>query len=181
MKRIAAAAALLLLASCDTYQDPYGGPQPYPYPEPAPYPQDPYPPAPYPGQNPYQPGPYPGQAPYQPGPPQCSITASRDWTAWVNRMPGPNSRPMMVVSGKVVTPTGGYQVAFDRYMQIRKGYPAQAFVTLSVADPQGAPATQAQITHEVRWEWPLNEPVGSVIVRCGDKTLAEITRIQTAF
>jgi hypothetical protein len=88
---------------------------------------------------------------------------------------------MLVVSGKVVTPTGGFQVAFDRYMQIRESYPAQAFVTLSVADPDGAPVTQAQVTHEVRWEWPLNQPVGSVVVRCGDKTLAEITSIQTAF
>ena len=54
-------------------------------------------------------------------------------------------------------------------------------MTLQVADPDGAPASQAQVTHEVRWEWPLNQPVGSVIVRCGDKTLAEITRIQTAY
>ena len=96
-------------------------------------------------------------------------------------MPGPNSRPMLVVSGKVVTPTGGFQVAFDRYMQIRESYPAQAFVTLFVADPEGAPVTQAQVTHPVRWEWPLNQPIGSVVVRCGDKTLAEITSIQTAF
>jgi hypothetical protein len=182
VKRIFAAATILLLASCQSYQDQpqYGPPQPYPYPEAAPYPPQPYP-TPYPGQDPYQPAPLPGQAPYQPAPPECAITASRDWTAWVNRMPGPNAGPMLVVTGKVVTATGGYQVAFDRYMQIRKAYPAQAFVTLFVADPEGTPASQAQVTHEVRWEWPLNQPVGSVVVRCGDKTLAEITRIQTAF
>lgn len=107
--------------------------------------------------------------------------ASRDWTAWINRMPGPNNRPMLVVTGKVVTPTGGYQVAFDRDMQIAESFPAQAFVTLHVANPDAAPATQATVTHEVRWEWPLNQPIGSVVVRCGDKTLAEITRIQTAY
>ena len=28
-----------MLASCNTYQDPYG-PEPYPYPAPAPYPQE---------------------------------------------------------------------------------------------------------------------------------------------
>lgn len=172
MKRIFAAAALLALAACDPYygQEPYG-PEPYPYPAPAPYPQEPYPPP---------PGGYPGQQPHQPTPPECLITSSREWTAWVNRMPGPGARPMLVVTGKVVTPTGGYQVAFDRQMQIRESYPAQAFVTLYVADPEG-PASQAQVTHEVRWEWPLNQPVGSVVVRCGDKTLAEITRIQTAY
>ena len=173
VKRILAlAATLIALAGCDPYygQEPYG-PEPYPYPQP-----DPYPP-----QEPYPGGGYPGQAPYQPAVPECLITSSRDWTAWVNRMPGPGARPMLVVSGKVVAPTGGYQVAFDPRMQIRKSYPAQAFVTLQVAGPGNAPASQAQVTHEVRWEWPLSQPVGSVIVRCGDKTLAEITRIQTAF
>ena len=57
---------------------------------------------------------------------------------------------MLVVSGKVVTSTGGFQVAFDRFMQIRESHPAQAFVTLLVADPEGAPVTQAQVTHGVR-------------------------------
>jgi hypothetical protein len=100
----------------------------------------------------------------------------------VNTMPGPGARgPALVVSGKVITPTGGYQVAFDRGMQIRRGQPPQAFVTLFVAPPEGGAASQAASTHEVRWEWPLNQPVGSVIVRCGDKTLAEITNIQTAY
>ncbi len=172
VKRILAAAAVLALAACDPYfgQEPYG-PEPYPYPPSAPYPQDPYPGG-YPG---------PGQAPYQPMPSECLITSSHNWTAWVNRMPGPGARPMLVVTGKVVVPTGGYQVAFDPRMQIRESYPAQAFVTLQVADSDGAPASQARVTHEVRWEWPLNQPVGSVVVRCGDKTLAEITRIQTAY
>jgi hypothetical protein len=189
VKKILAAAALLAATSCAPYygQDPYGS---QPYPEPAPYPQEPYPgppptgnPAPYPGTPapyPGTPAPYPGQQPYQPAPPECVISSSRDWTAWINRMPG-SGAPALVVTGKVVTPTGGYEVAFDQRMQIRKGYPSQAFVTLNVAAPGGAPASQAQITHEVRWEWPLNQPVGSVIVSCGDKTLAEITRIQTAF
>lgn len=171
MKRILAAAALLAVAACNTYQDPYGA-EPYPYPAPAPYPQEPYPPP---------PAPYPGGQPYQPAPPECAITSSRDWTAWINRMPGPNNRPMLVVTGKVTTATGGYQVAFDRYLQIRKGYPPQAFATLNVASPGTAPVSQAQVVHEVRWEWPMNQPIGSVIVRCGDKTLAEITRIQTAY
>jgi hypothetical protein len=187
VKKLLAAAVLLALTSCDPMygQDPYG---PQPYPGPAPYPQDPYPgaPTPYPGPAPYPPEPYPGTpAPYpgqpnQPAPPECVISSSRDWTAWINRMPGTGA-PTLVISGKVVTPTGGYQVAFDPRLQVRKGYPAQAFVTLNVASPGGAPVSQAQITHEVRWEWPLSQPIGSVIVSCGDKTLAEITRIQTAY
>ena len=189
LKSTLVAAALLLLAGCETYgappppppQGPYGEPAPYPYP--GDEPSAPLPPDSYPG-GPYQappPGAYPG-GPYQPQPPECPITASRDWSAWVNAMPGPGARgPALVVSGKVVTATGGYQVAFDRALQIRRGQPPQAFVTLFVAPPEGAAASQVASTHEVRWEWPLNQPVGSVVVRCGDKTLAEITNIQTAY
>lgn len=183
MKQALAAAGLLLLAACETNpygQGPYGAPEPYPYPGPAPYPNEPYPPQPYPPPS-YPPqGPYGGQ-PNQPPPPECPITASRDWTAWINAMPGPNSRPTLVVSGKVVTATGGYQVAFDRYLQIRKELPPQAFVTLHVASPDMPSNTQAAVTHEVRWEWPMAQPLGSVVIRCGDKTLAEITNIQTAY
>jgi hypothetical protein len=173
VKQAITAAAFVLLAACQTTpygQDPYGAPEPYPYPAPAPYPTEPYPPQ----------DPYAGQ-PIRPQPPECPISASRNWAAWINAMPGPGSRPMLVVSGNVVTPAGGYQVAFDRYLQVRRGVPPQAFVTLQVASPGMPGATQASVTHEVRWEWPLSQPVGSVIVRCGDKTLAEITNIQTAF
>jgi hypothetical protein len=170
VKRILTAGALIALTSCDPYygRDPYG-PQPYPAPGPYPQPQQPYPPT-----------PYPGQEPYRPASPECLISSSRDWTAWINRMPGTGA-PTLVISGKVTTPTSGYQVAFDQRIQIRRGYPAQAFVTLNVAAPGGAPVSQTAVTHEVRWEWPLNQPVGSVIVSCGDKTLADITRIQTAY
>ena len=179
MKRLAVTVgAMLALAACDTYgnpREPYGAPEPYPYPAPEPYPQ-PYPPQPYPpGQ-----GPYPGQ-PYQPTPPECPITSSSGWTAWINAQPGVGGRPALVVSGKVVTAHGGYQVAFDRYLQIRRGQPPQAFVTLQVAPPQGGTWGTQAITHQVRWEWPLNQPIGSVIISCGDKTLAELTNIQTAY
>ena len=66
-------------------------------------------------------------------------------------------------------------------MQIREGYPAQAFVTLHVAGPGGSRHRRPWSLTNVRWEWPLKQPVGSVVVRCGDKTLAEITPIETAY
>jgi hypothetical protein len=177
--------ALLALAGCQPYgapppQGPYGTPESYPpggaYPAPEPYQPQPYPAGPggYPGQ-PYQPG-----QPNVPVQPDCPIMASTGWTAWINAMPGPNSRPTLVVSGKVITGTG-YQVAFDQRLQVRHGQPPQAFVTLFVAAPAGGQASQVAVTHPLRWEWPLPQPVGSVVVSCGDKTLAEITNIQTAF
>ena len=201
-RSLAVSLALLALPGCAPYeapppqepyaappeQAPYGAPQApsYPTPEtytPQPYTPQSYPPAPganYPGQ-PYEPGQaYPPYPPGHPAPPECPVTASREWSAWINAMAGPNSRPSLIVTGKVVTATGGYQVAFDQRMQVRRGQPPQAFVTLFVAPPT-SPTTQVPSTYLVRWDWPLPEPVGSVVVRCGDKTLAEITNIQTAF
>ena len=52
--------------------------------------------------------------------PDCPITSSSDWTAWVNAMPGPNAGPRLIVTGKVVTSDRRLQVAFDRDMQIRR-------------------------------------------------------------
>ena len=83
VKWVLTALAFLAVAACDPYygQEPYG-PWPYPYPDPALSA----------GSHPPAPGGYPGPAPYQPLPPECLITSSREWTAWVNRMPGPGGR-----------------------------------------------------------------------------------------
>lgn len=159
-----------LLAGCQTAPyDPYGAPYP-------PYQQDPGP-TPYPpgGYYPPDPGPNPG-----PGQASCPITGSGEWRAWVNAMPGPDSRPKLMVTGKVTVPTGGYQVGFDPQLQIRESHPAQAFATLRVRPPSGA-ATQAVMTHEVRWEWPLTQQIGSLEIHCGDRTLARISPVERAY
>jgi hypothetical protein len=164
-----------------------------PYPPPG-YPDDAYPPAPYPAgpdypapsPEPSPPGypppgqPYPAPGAYPPGPQlACPIAVSRDWKALVNAMPGPGMRPMLIVTGKVQTGTGGYRVSFDRELQIRKGYPAQAFATLRVSPPQQG-ATQGVVIHDLRGEWPVNQQLGSVEIRCGEETLASISPVATA-
>ena len=94
-------------------------------------------------------------------------------------MPGAGVRPTLTVTGKVVTQTGGYQVSFDRSLQVRKTYPAQAFATVTVFPPMGE-ASHALVTHDLRGEWPLNQPIGTVEIRCGNETLANITPVATA-
>ena len=158
-KTILAAASALLVAGCTTY-DPPGAR----YPVGQPYPDPVY-------------GPPPGA--YPPDQASCPITRSGEWNAWVNMMPGPNSRPTLHVTGKVVVPTGGYQIGFDPQLQLRESYPAQAFATLRVNPPTGG-ATQAVMTHDVRWEWPLSQPIGSLEIHCGSQTLATISPVQTA-
>ena len=182
MKRLASIGLAALLTACATqpygpdrggWEDPYPlPPMPAPYPAPPPYPQPPYPPVDYPP---------PGYMPpaQQPEPMRCPITTSRDWRAWVNAMPGPDARPKLMVTGTVVVPTGGYQMGFEPYLQIRESYPAQAFATLRITPPQGM-ATQAITSHNLRWEWPLSQQVGSVEIRCGGDTLATISPVETA-
>ena len=176
----------VLLAGCttpyasdpyDPYQRSYPG-DPNPYPPSGPYPQDgPYPPpAPYPPAGNYPPQAGPGASLELP----CPIATSSNWQAHVNAMPGPNSGPRLIVTGKIITASPGYRLEFDGKLQIRRGYPAQAFATLVVTPPAvGVP--QALYSQEIRWEWPMREPIGSVEIRCGSETLATISPIQSAY
>lgn len=123
-------------------------------------------------------------APYDPPPAGpiggrgCGAASASEWTAWVNAMPGPNARPTLIVTGKVTVPTGGYRIAWHD-MRVMESYPVQVAADLDVIPPDG-PATQAIVTHDVRGEWPIDPPVGSVTVRCGDTVLARVAPVETA-
>ena len=108
----------------------------------------------------------------------CGIIDSSDWSAWVNAMPGPDAKPMLVVTGKVTVPTGGYTFAW-RDLRIAESYPVQVFAELEALPPDQV-ATQALDTHDLRGEWPIAPPVGSVTVTCDDRTLARIAPVETA-
>ena len=123
--------------------------------------------------------PVPAEAPARPsGGRECAIAGSSDWAAWVNAMPGPNARPTLIVTGKVTVPTGGYRFAW-RDMRVMESYPVQVAVELEAIPPAGG-ATQAVVTHDVRGQWPIDPPVGSVAVHCGDRVLARIAPVETA-
>src|SRR5687768_13383245 len=112
------------------------------------------------------------------GSPECNVAGSSDWAAWINAMPGPDARPTLIVTGKVTVATGGYRFEW-RDMRVMESYPVQVAVELDAIPPAGA-ATQAVVTHDVRGEWPISPPVGSLTVRCGDTVLARIAPVETA-
>ncbi len=123
--------------------------------------------------------PVPAAAPQGPvGSMECGIIGSSDWAAWVNAMPGPNARPTLIVTGKVTVPTGGYRFAW-RDMRVMESYPVQVAVELDAIPPTGG-ATEALVTHDVRGQWPIDPPVGSLTVRCGDMVLVRIAPVETA-
>jgi hypothetical protein len=104
------------------------------------------------------------------------VTSSRNWRAWVTTESGPPPRSLLHVTGTVVAPTGGYRIEFVPELTVIKSYPVQMVAQLLPIPPQG-PATQALVPHNVRWQWPLAGPVGTVAIRCGDRTLANITAV----
>ena len=108
----------------------------------------------------------------------CGAIASEGWAAWVNAMPGPNARPTLIATGRVTVPTGGYRFEW-RDLRVMESYPVQVVAELAVVAPTGA-ATQAVVTHEVRGQWPIEPPVGSFTVRCGDMVLARVAPVETA-
>jgi hypothetical protein len=93
-------------------------------------------------------------------------------------MPGPGARPTLIVTGKVTVPTGGYQPAL-LLEHVAESYPVQVMTRLHPNPPAG-PATQAVVTHDVRGQWAMADPVGSVTVRCGGEVLARISPVETA-
>jgi hypothetical protein len=109
--------------------------------------------------------------------PACPL-ASSDWQAWVNAMPGPGARPTLIVTGKATVPTGGWTFAW-RDVRVMESYPVQVAVDLEAILPNGG-ATQAVVAHELRGEWPISPPVGSVTVQCGGAVLARIAPVETA-
>ncbi len=110
--------------------------------------------------------------------PDCPILGASDWAAFINAMPGPGARPKLIVTGKLRVPTGGYRAQFSD-MRVAESYPVQIFLDLKVIPPAG-PATQAVTNLDVRGEWTLAPPVGSVSVRCGNRTLARIANVEVA-
>ena len=118
----------------------------------------------------------PASEPVARGP--CPIAGSSDWAAWVSAMPGPNARPRLIVTGKVTVPTGGYSWDW-RDIRVMESHPVQVVADLRVTPPAGG-ATEAIVTHDVRGEWPMSPPVGSVTVTCGNQTLARIAPVETA-
>ncbi|HVM22127.1 MAG TPA: hypothetical protein VM308_02350 [Sphingomicrobium sp.] len=112
-------------------------------------------------------------------PSACPVMWSSEWAAWVNAMPGPAARRTLIVTGKVTVPTGGYRIDWAD-MRVAKSHPVQIFAELRATPPAG-PATDAITTHEVRGEWPMDPPVGSVTIACGGRTLARIAPVETAY
>ena len=110
----------------------------------------------------------------------CPILTSSGWTAWVNALPSTGGTgPTLMVVGKVTVPTGGWRFEWTD-ARVMESYPVQVAMDLQAIAPAGG-AIQAVMTQEVRFSMPLQPPVGSVTVRCGDRVLARIAPVEIAY
>lgn len=116
-------------------------------------------------------------------PPQvevCDVLDSRDWAAWVNKMPGPDMAPKIHVTGKVDVRSGGYTFAWEEGPLDRSATPGLRLKLVPKA-PDGM-ATMAITTEEVKYEAPaLATGYGSVVVLCGGRALTVITEIMDVY
>ncbi|WP_291201858.1 hypothetical protein [Hyphomonas sp.] len=110
----------------------------------------------------------------------CAVLESRDWAAWVNRMPGPGAVPTLHVTGKVDVRSGGYTFDWEQGPLDRSATPALRLKLVPRA-PDGM-ATMAITAEEVKFEQPLSDTTYSrVIISCGSITLGEIAGIMDVY
>lgn len=109
----------------------------------------------------------------------CPVIDSRNWAAWVNAMPGPDSQMTLYVTGEIDLPTPGYKISWSEGMADRSMTPVQRLM-LTATPPDGM-AAQVITTESVRYEGPaLVKTYGGVIVMCGGAPLAEIDDVTVA-
>ena len=109
----------------------------------------------------------------------CAVLESRNWAAWVNRMPGPDATPTVHVTGQVDVPTGGYGFEWEVGPMDRSMTPALR-LKIVPQKPDGM-ATMAITREDVHYTGPVaGAGYRSITVTCGDKTLAEIAEVPDA-
>jgi hypothetical protein len=124
------------------------------------------------------PAPTPEPTPMPPPTPSaaCAVLDSRDWSAWINRMPGPDATPTLHVTGKIDLPNPGYTVTVRDGPADRSAQPVQQII-LETSQRSGM-FTQAVITADVHYVGPVIAPSYRAIrIMCGGRQLAEITDI----
>ncbi|HEX5181742.1 MAG TPA: hypothetical protein VFW19_01195 [Allosphingosinicella sp.] len=106
----------------------------------------------------------------------CHALGSSDWDAHVERIPDHHNRPVLkptlLVSGKVIVPSGGYSASLDLGPVQKLDAPVQQILIRT--DPPGGKEPQAPATIDVRGRFPALKRYGAVVIRCGDGTMAII-------
>jgi len=108
----------------------------------------------------------------------CHVLGSSDWKARVEIFPSNHPMPILrrklVVTGKVTTAGGGYDVSLAEGPVSRFDDPVQQIL---VRTEGSADAGAGPVTHDVRGEFRALKRYGGVAIRCGDGVIAEIADV----
>lgn len=108
---------------------------------------------------------------------ECPIMESRDWRAWVDAEPG--GPRMLRVEGEVDMPTPGYRAVWRVGPADRRLPPAQHLI-LDLTPPLGLSLqviTPTRLSYAGEAVYPAYR---AIVVRCGDRVLAEIDEVPEA-
>ncbi len=109
----------------------------------------------------------------------CPVFESRNWHAWVDAMPGPDSRHTLHVSGEVDMPTPGYAFEWRVGAADRSATPVQRL--LLTATPPDGMAAQVITTETVRYQGPaIAKLYKGILIMCGARVLADIPDVSIA-
>ncbi|MFQ1699366.1 hypothetical protein ACJ5NV_02110 [Loktanella agnita] len=111
----------------------------------------------------------------------CPVIESRDWAAWINKMPGPESDgPPLHVTGTVTLPTPGYDLTYSAGPLDRSMRPMQ-HINLQFTPPDGM-VVQMIAEDEVHITIPAaSAQYRGVTLHCGDQVLAEIGAVESVY
>lgn len=103
-------------------------------------------------------------------PEACDVLDSRDWEAWIDRLPGPGAAATVHVAGKVDMRSGGYTFRWEEGPLDRSAMPVLRLKLVPEA-PDGM-ATTAITTEAVAYQAPaLAGGYSRVVIGCGGTTL----------
>ena len=118
----------------------------------------------------------PPPAPGGGGARNCAVLESRNWSAHVNRMPGPDAAATLHVNGEIDLPTSGYTAVLREGPADRSAMPTQQLI-LDLTAPDG-PGLPVVTTAAVRYQGPaIAAQYRSVAVMCAGRRLAEIADV----
>lgn len=118
------------------------------------------------------------QTDVQPAAAGCAVADSRNWTAHINALPGPNAQRTLVVSGEVDLPTPGYTVTLREGPADRSAQPVQQLI-LETTAPSGM-VTQVITPTEVSYSGPALGAYSGINIMCGGASLATINEVPQA-
>jgi len=109
----------------------------------------------------------------------CPVIDSRDWSAWIDRMPKvDNPGPRLHVAGEIDLPTPGYAVAITEGPMDRAMPPGLRLI-LTATPPDGMTAEVITAT-PVKYEGPAAfDTYRAIYIVCEGEGIAEITTIDT--